>query len=123
MGRRKKFKNGDVVWFEREAPGHRQYAVVVDYYRREGAGEAGEYIVLPTTSPYTQMRVYGGPVQVRSNRLHSAGADYRMKTLVSRYRNNKALGPQQRGCYCHCCIHIAIPPSEVTSDGEFKEDA
>lgn len=123
MGRKKKFQIGDVVYFERESTGDTQYGVVVDYNRLPGVSEAGYYTVIPTTSQHTQARVYGGSVQVRSNLLHSAGVDHKMHTIVSRYRNNKALGQRERGCYCHCCIHIAIPPSEITKDGEFKEDS
>jgi hypothetical protein len=122
MGRRKKFRPGDVVWFEREATNDRQYGVVVDYYRPDGIGEAGTYVVVPTTSQWHQARVYGGSLRLRSNLLHSAEVDHQMHTIVSRYRNNNALGQRDRGCYCHCCIHVSIPPSVVTPDGEFKEE-
>lgn len=122
MGRRKKFSKGDVVWWAPEGISSKQFGVVVDYYRSPGPGEAGTYVVIPTTSQWHQARVYGGTQKIRSNLLQPANVDHKMHTIVSRYHNNKALGQRDRGCYCQCCIHIAIPPSMVTHDGELKEE-
>lgn len=120
MGRRKKFRPGDVVtWVPEDTT---PYGVVVDYYRGDGPNTKGQYLVLPTTSYHTQMKVYGGPKWFNSNELDRVDTEHNMHTIVSRYRNNNAIGLKQRGCYCHCCIHYAIPPSVVNRDGTFKEE-
>lgn len=131
MGRRKKFKPGDVAWFEKEAEivggsemGDtayvKQYCVIVDYYRTEGQGKAGYYIVVPTTGPDIQMNVTGPATWVKSWQLHPTPDSYRMKTILSRYRNNQTI--PDRGCSCNCCIHTSVPPSMVDDKGQYRWD-
>lgn len=129
MGRPRKLKPGDVAWYPKPVEGEdgeevkvRQYCVIVDYYRNEDPTHAGYYIVVPTTSQHTQMVVTGSTRWIKSNYLTKIDTDYTMKTIVSRYRNNTELGRKdERGCHCHCCIHVAVPPSHVI-DGQFSWD-
>ena len=130
MGRPRKLKPGDVAWFLREGEDengepteYRQYSVVVDYYRKDMPSEAGYYIVIPTTSQHTQMVVTGSSMWVKSNHLHKVDTGYKMRTILTRYRRNDALGKkQERGCHCHCCIHTAVPSKHVNVDGQFSWD-
>lgn len=125
-GRPHKFRKGDVAWFARRGYSpegdeleYKQYAVVVGYKSGKMPTHPGSYKVVRLTSPSWQGATWGGTIWVQSNRLHKIpGLKFRRPSVVRRYHNNRKL--EDRGCYCNCCVHMAIPPGMVNNDGSFK---
>lgn len=111
MGRRKKFRIGEVVTY-RGRP-----AVVVDY--RQDAKGRGFYRVVRLVS-LPSGRGYGPAVWRESYRL-SERKDWSdgRPTAVKQYRANQKLGAE-RGCSCECCAHVAIPVGVIRNDGTLK---
>ena len=128
MGRPRKFKDGDIAWYERvgyrpegEPITYRQYGVVVGYNRNEQFPTfPGHYKIVRLTSDSWKGTTFGGTIWLQSNKLHRAAVKYRRPVVVRRYRNNQKI--PDRGCYCNCCVHTAIPAGMVNNDGSFKWD-
>ena len=109
MGRNRKFQIGQSVFWV-GVPDSR--GIVVDY--KQDSKKRGRYLVFSHRTKETRW-AEGAILSPASSFAGVIG-----KAIVSRVRKNKALG--DRGCRCHCCIHVAIPPSQVNKDGTFKRD-
>ncbi len=103
MGRKRKFKIGQRV-------NHRgNHGVIVDY-NQDSRGR-GRYRFMFTD----KMRAVWREGSELSASILGDDMSY-----VGVYRKNQAI--PDRGCNCNCCIHVAIPASEVTWAGTFKGD-
>lgn len=110
MGRRRKFRNNDIVLFDNLR------RVVVDYYQDLNRGH---YWVIPIDAAG---RRYGPARRIPSHQLQ--GTEER-STLpnVKVYRANRKLDEELggRGCDCHCCPHSSLSMELLTTHGEWRD--
>lgn len=114
MGRKFKFKIGEVVRYN-----DTDHAVVVDY--RQDTRGRGEYRIVRLSAPHGKQ--YGAAPWRKSYVLYKSEVTHIRLGVVSTYRANLRLGGlEERGCLSQCCVHVAIPVSQVNKDGSLGSD-
>ena len=120
MGRRRKFRMGDVAYGTKPIEGvpfgidEMQYFGVIVNYRRDPRGK-GMYHVVRTLHPVSGA-TYGPPMWVSPEKLTATGVRNRWMAKRVYKANNRLV---ERGCSCMCCAHEAIPNGMIRADGSF----
>jgi hypothetical protein len=101
MGRKRKFRWGDVVYRHRGVQ-EPYYGVVVDQYTDEARNS---YYYLVRTDKYGKYPTWGHWVETRylEPSISDGGWRRNRSGLVMPYRWN--MRHPDRGCNCHCCGH------------------
>ncbi len=114
MGRNFKFEIGEVVRYN-----DTDHAVIVDY--RQDTRGRGEYRMVRTTAPHGKQ--FGAATWRKSYLLWKSEVTHIRGGIVRTYKANLRLGGlEDSGCLSQCCAHVAIPISQIKTDGTLGSD-